>query len=76
MRRLREDAVNQLVAESLMVPLAVIVNNEFGERLSEMPFAQRDDAIEAFFFHGAHEALRMRVAIRCLDRCLDYPNTC
>ena len=75
-RWLRVDAVNERVAQALMVPLLVIMRHEFGDRLSEMPFAERDHAVETLFPHGAHKALRMRVAVRRTDRRPDHADAC
>jgi hypothetical protein len=50
--------VNQFVAESLMVPFAVVMGHELFERPAEVPFAQRNDAIETFLFDRANKPLR------------------
>ena len=52
------------VGQALMIPLAVIMRDVFGDRLSEVALADRDDSIEAFFHDRLHEALRVRVRIR------------
>src|SRR5688500_6110204 len=40
----------------------------------KMPFAQRNDPMQAFVFDGTHEPLRVRVAVRCLHWCLNDPH--
>lgn len=42
-------AVDQLVAKIVMVALA-IMDDEIGERTPEVPFTQRNQPIQAFFF--------------------------
>ncbi len=43
------DTVNEVVAETLMVPLAMVVDQELGDRLTEVPLTERKHAIQAFF---------------------------
>jgi hypothetical protein len=45
---LRWRTINQLVAEALVVPFAVVVRHELGERPMKMPFTERNHAIDAF----------------------------
>ena len=40
-------AVNEFVAEALVIPLLVIMRHELGDRLTEMPVAERDHPLEA-----------------------------
>jgi hypothetical protein len=44
------NTVNQVVAEALMVALAMIVNHELCERPTEVPLTQRNDPVQAFLF--------------------------
>ena len=39
-------ALDQLVLKALVVALAVIVRDEFGDRSAEMTFAERDEPVE------------------------------
>jgi hypothetical protein len=48
--RLVSNTVNQLVAETLMIALAMIVRGELSERTKEVPLTERSHAIQAFFF--------------------------
>jgi len=41
----RRLAVNQLVADPLMIPLAVVVDHELVDRVSEVTLPQRDHAM-------------------------------
>jgi hypothetical protein len=43
-------AVDQFIAEALMVALAMIVGHELGERPTEMPLTERNHAVQAFLF--------------------------
>jgi len=43
-------AVDQFIAEALMVALAMIVDYELGERATEMALTERNHAVQAFLF--------------------------
>jgi hypothetical protein len=43
-------AVDQFIAEALMVALAMIVGHELGERATEMPLTERNHVVRAFLF--------------------------
>ena len=47
---LRWRVIDELVVESLVVPLTVIVCYELGKRPPQVPLTERDDAIQAFLF--------------------------
>ena len=53
-----------------MIPLAMIVIDEFLERPSEMALPERHDPIEALVFDRPHKSFGMRVRIGRLKRCL------
>ena len=44
------DAVDQFVAEPLMVALAVIVNHELRESMPQVPLTERYEAVQALLF--------------------------
>ena len=73
--RLNLHAVDQFIAEALMVALAMIVGHELGERATEMPLTERNHPIQAFLFDGPNKPLRMRIAVRRPKRCLDDAHT-
>ena len=52
-----------------MVAFAMIVDEEFGERATEVPLTQRNHAVQAFLFDGANKAFRVRIAVRRTKRC-------
>ena len=54
---------DELVVETLMVPLAMIVLNELADRMAKMPLAERHDAVQAFGFDAEHEAFCVRVYV-------------
>ena len=56
--------VDQVVVQSLMIPLMMIVFDEFPNRPSEVPLADRNHPIETFLFDRSDEALRVGVGIR------------
>ena len=66
--------LDQLVRESLVIPLAMIVRREFVEGPTKMPFAERSDAIQTLLRDGAHEPLRLRVAVRRTWWCPGHTN--
>ena len=75
MLSLNADAVDQLVVKPLMVALATVMDHEVGERTPEVLLTQRNHPIQAFLFDGPHKALRMRIAVRGTERCLDHAHT-
>ena len=70
----RKVTVNQLVVETLMISLAMIVGDEFRDSLSVMAFAERNQAIETFLLDRADEPFGIGVGIRRPIRCLDDTN--
>ena len=50
-RSLRGRTVDQLVRQSLMIAFAVVVHRELLQCLTEVPLAERHEAVQAFFFH-------------------------
>jgi hypothetical protein len=66
--------VDQLVGEALVIPLMMVVRREFSEGTTQVPFAERDHAIQALLLHGPDEPLRIRVAVRRSRRCPDHAN--
>jgi len=52
--------------QGLMVPFPMIMRREFSEGPAQMGFAEADDLIQTFFLDGPDEALRVRIAVRCL----------
>jgi hypothetical protein len=53
-----------------MIPLTMTVGDEFRERPSEVPLAERNHSIETLLFDRSHEAFRVRIGIRGPERCL------
>src|SRR4029453_3241909 len=60
--------VDQLVAEPLMVAFAMVMGHEVGKCPPEMPFTERNEAVEAFFFNRSNEPFGVRVAVRRAQR--------
>ena len=55
----RTSTLNQLVAQPLMIPLAMIVRDILGDGSSQMALAERNQAIETLFFdRGARSVPR------------------
>ena len=65
-RRLRGH--NQLVVESLMVSLLVIVLRVLKDRAPQMGLAQRNQAVQAFRLNRKHKSLRESVQVRTVSR--------
>lgn len=57
-------AVDQAVAQPLVVALQVIMGRVFVDGVPEVPLADGDDLGEAFFFDGPHESLGVRIEVR------------
>jgi hypothetical protein len=62
---LRRLAVNQFVVQSLMIPLAMVVGDEFRDRPSMMALAERNQAVQTLLFDRADEPFGVRVGIGC-----------
>jgi hypothetical protein len=60
----RRCAVNEFVAEPLVIPLSVVMLDEFGNRPSEMTFTARDHPVEALVLDRAHEPFGIGIRIR------------
>jgi hypothetical protein len=56
--------------EALMIPLAMIMIDEFLEGPSKMALLERHDPIEALVFDRPHKSFGTRVRIGRLKRCL------
>ena len=56
--------IDQHVAQPLVVPFAMVMRHELGERPSKVAFTERDDAIEAFLPDRAHKPLAVGIQIR------------
>jgi hypothetical protein len=52
---------NQAVAETLVVSLAVIVQNELVNSLAQCPFTKEDHSVQAGLLDAANEALRIGI---------------
>ena len=72
---LASTTINQVVADPLMVALAMIVDEELGERTAKMPLTNRNEAVQVFLFDRANKPLRMRIAVRRAERCPDDART-
>ena len=69
-----ECAVDQFVAQALVILLTVVMLGVLRNRPAEMTFAERDHSAETLFFDRAHEALRVGIRIRRLKWRLHYAN--
>ena len=69
----RRRARDQCVLDPLVIPLAVIVRDVFGDCASKMPLAERNQPIEALLLDRPHEPLR--VAVGCPERRANDPDS-
>ena len=60
--------LDQLVAQALVVALAVIVRDELRDCPAEMTFAEWDHSVQALVLDRAHKAFRIRIRVGCLKR--------
>src|SRR4029079_2437034 len=67
-------AFYQFVGQALVIALPMVMLDEFVHGASEMALAQRDDPIQPLRFDRSHEALRMRIRVRCPIRRLHDMN--
>ncbi len=70
----RWPAVDQRILQTLMIPLAVVVLDELGDRPSEVPFTLRDHPVETLVLDRPHKPLRVRIRVRDPIPCLHDPN--
>ncbi len=73
---LLERTIDQLVVDPLVIPFAMVVCDEIGERPPKMPFTERDHAIQALLSDRAHKSLCMGIAVRRQDRRPNNPDAC
>ena len=59
-----------------MIPLMMIVCDEFRDRAAEMALADWNHPIEALLFDRSHEALLVGIRIGRLIRRLRHPDSC
>ena len=71
----RRRAVDERIAEALVIALAMVVLAELCQSVSEVAFAERNHAIEAFVSDRAHESLGVRVGIGRLVRRLHHSDS-
>jgi len=55
--------LDQLVVESLMIPLDVTFLGVYLHNMADIPLSQRDDLGQTLEFSGANEALRVGIQI-------------
>jgi hypothetical protein len=68
----RRVPIDQPILESLMIPLAMVVINEFLERPAEVALTERHQSIEALVFDRPHESLGVGVGIGRVERSLHH----
>ena len=66
--------MQELVVESLVVSLTMVMLDVLVDDEAQMPLAERDDTMEALFFDRPDEPLGIGVEIRTLRRQPDWPN--
>jgi len=62
-RPFRGLALDQIVVQPLMIPLAMVVGDEFRDRSSMMALAKRNQAVQTFLFDRADEPFGVRVGV-------------
>jgi hypothetical protein len=55
--------LNQFVAQSLMIPFAMIVGDKLRDGASKVALAERDQAIETFLLDRADEAFSVSIGV-------------
>src|SRR5262245_14672486 len=59
---------DQLIVESLMVPLAVIVRHKLINNVAQTSLPEENHPVQTLFADRAHEPLRVGIGIRRLNR--------
>ena len=67
-------SLQELVVESLVVSLTLVMLDVLVDDEAQMPLAERDDTMEALFFDRPDEPLGIGIEIRTLRRQPDWPN--
>ena len=62
--RCRRQRQGQAIVEPLVIPFVVVVRDELADGATPRALADQDQALEAGFLAGAHEALRVGVQVR------------
>ena len=65
---------DQFIAESLVVPLAVVVRHKLLEDVAQPPLPEENDSVQTLFTDRAHESLRVGIGIGRLNRRLNHPH--
>jgi hypothetical protein len=61
--RLNSVAVDQFVAEPLMIAFAMIMDDELRECTTKVPLTERNHAVQAFLLDRSNKPLRMRIGV-------------
>jgi hypothetical protein len=67
----RGRAIDEGVAEPLVIALRMIVLDELGKGSSQMALAEGDHTVETFSLDRSHEPFRVRIRVGGLERCAD-----
>jgi hypothetical protein len=67
-------ALDQFVVQSLVIPLAMVVGDEFRDRSSMMALAEQNQAVQTLLFDRADKPFGVRVGIGCARWCPDDAN--
>ena len=70
----RRLAVNQFVVQPLVIPLVMVVGDEFRDRSSMVALAERNQTVQTFLFDRADEPFGVGVGIGRPIWCLDDAN--
>src|SRR5215471_10058017 len=54
---------NQLIVQTLVVALVMVMNHKFVDGLSQRPFAEQNHSFQARLLDGSHKALRVSIEI-------------
>ena len=73
-RPFRGLALDQVVVQPLMIPLAMVVGDEFRDRASMMALAERNQAAQTLLFGRADKPFGVRVGIGCVIWCPEDAN--
>src|SRR5215204_4764603 len=73
-RPFRGLALDQVVVQPLMIPLAMVVGDEFRDCASMMALAEQNQAVQTLLFDRADEPFGVRVGVGCPIGCLDDAN--
>ena len=69
-------SLDQFVGQALVIVFSMVMHDEFGDGPAEVSLAQRSQPVQALLLERADKSLRVRIAVRCSKRDLQFAYAC